>query len=375
MAGDPVRINGTLKHLGEVNYVATGPLENGITRRLGTVAVVAFGDRNHLILTPSLHQVKDSAIFPAVGLSLDELDIVAIKSRIHFRAYYQDVAGTIVEIDAPGLGPADLTELEYREHPQGSLPTEPTLMKMSDDRCIEIESVEELLSHIESESSLRGVAIQGLDLSSPTIESTLLSFPGRGAHFLGCSLSEKVESHIRSTGGTIFPDFKGLPFNAYRSSLYTVGELMEGYERGNRLSLESTVDGRIYTYFQKHRSNHRPIPIIPALSFRIHDHAVDNALFNLLYPKDAEPYKVLAVMGGHKMRRDDETYLAVATIASRLAKMGYLVTSGGGPGAMEATNLGGYFCEKSEQELEKIVETLSDSRFIRTSTISRKLTR
>ncbi len=233
-------------------------------------------------------------------------------------------------------------------------------MKMSDDRCIEIESVEELLSHIESESSLRGVAIQGLDLSSPTIESTLLSFPGRGAHFLGCSLSEKVESHIRSTGGTIFPDFKGLPFNAYRSSLYTVSELMKGYECGNRLSLESTVDGRIYAYFQKHRSNHRPIPIIPALSFRIHDHAVDNALFNLLYPNDAEPHKVLAVMGGHKMRRDDETYLAVATIASRLAKMGYLVTSGGGPGAMEATNLGGYFCEKSEQVLEKIVVTLSD---------------
>ncbi len=122
LAGDPVRINGTLKHLGEVNYVATGPLENGITRRLGTVAVVAFGDRNHLILTPSLHQVKDSAIFPAIGLSLDELDIVAIKSRIHFRAYYQDVAGTIVEIDTPGLGPADLTELEYRNIPKDLYP-------------------------------------------------------------------------------------------------------------------------------------------------------------------------------------------------------------------------------------------------------------
>jgi predicted Rossmann-fold nucleotide-binding protein len=233
-------------------------------------------------------------------------------------------------------------------------------MIVNDDRCIEIESVEELVSHIEEESNLRGVAIQGLDLSSPTIESTLLSHSGRGAHFLGCALSEKAESHIRSTGGTIFPDFKGLPFNAYRSSLYTVAELMEGYERGNRRSLERTVDGRIYTYFQKHRSNHRPIPIIPALSFRIHDHAVDNALFNLLYPKDAKPLKVLAVMGGHKMRRDDEAYLAVATISSRLAQMGYFVTSGGGPGAMEATNLGGYFYNKSERELQRIVETLSE---------------
>jgi predicted Rossmann-fold nucleotide-binding protein len=238
-------------------------------------------------------------------------------------------------------------------------------MKMNEDRCIEIESVEELVTHIESESSLDGVAIQGLDLSPSTIEKTLLSLPGRGAHFLGCTLSEKVESHIRSTGGTIFPDFKGLPFNAYRSSLYTVGELMKGYERGNRRSLEETVDGKIYAYFQNHRSKHRPIPIIPALSFRIHDHAVDNALFDLLYPKDAPPLKVLAVMGGHKMRRDDEFYLAVANIASRLAKMGYFVTSGGGPGAMEATNLGGYFCDKSQQKLEKIVGILSEQPFYR----------
>ena len=78
--------------------------------------------RGDEILTQSLHQVKDSAIFPAVGLSLDELDVVAIKSRVHFRAYYQDVAGTIVEIDAPGLGPADLTELEYENIPEDLYP-------------------------------------------------------------------------------------------------------------------------------------------------------------------------------------------------------------------------------------------------------------
>jgi microcystin degradation protein MlrC len=72
--------------------------------------------------TPSLHQVKDAAIFPAVGLSLEELDIVAIKSRVHFRAYYQDVAGTIVEVDAPGLGPANLTQLTYENVPERIYP-------------------------------------------------------------------------------------------------------------------------------------------------------------------------------------------------------------------------------------------------------------
>ena len=225
--------------------------------------------------------------------------------------------------------------------------------------CIEIESKEELNNHLEREKSLQGLAIQGLDLRDPALELRLTSLPALGAFFLGCALSRKTEAHIRKTGGTIFPDFQGLPFNAYRSSLYTVAELMDGYERGNRGSLSETVDGKIYDYFQKHRSAHQPVPIIPALSFRIHDHAIENAVHDLLYPKGAEPLKVVAIMGGHKMARDDDAYLDVARIAYRLTQKGYFVASGGGPGAMEAANLGGYFAAMSEGSLEKAVNDMS----------------
>lgn len=226
--------------------------------------------------------------------------------------------------------------------------------------CIEIESLEELNRHLEGERSLEGLALQGLDLRGPGIELRLTSLPALGAYFLGCALSQKAEAHIRKTGGTIFPDFRGLPFNAYRSSLYTVEELMEGYERGKRGSLSETVDGKIYDYFQSHRSSRQPVPIIPALSFRIHDHAIDNAVHDLLYPKGAEPLKVVAIMGGHKMARDDDAYIDVARIAYRLTQKGYFVASGGGPGAMEATNLGGYFSSMPEETLETAVMDVAE---------------
>ena len=226
--------------------------------------------------------------------------------------------------------------------------------------CIEIESLEELNRHLEGERSLEGLALQGIDLRGPGIELRLTSLPALGAYFLGCALSQKAEAHIRRTGGTIFPDFRGLPFNAYRSSLYTVEELMEGYERGNRDSLRETVDGKIYDYFQSHRSSHQPVPIIPALSFRIHDHAIENAVHDLLYPKGAEPLKVVAIMGGHKMARDDDAYIDVARIAYRLTQKGYFVASGGGPGAMEATNLGGYFSSMPEETLETAVMDVAE---------------
>lgn len=232
--------------------------------------------------------------------------------------------------------------------------------KGTDANCIEIHSLGELNRHLEREKSLEGLAIQGLDLRDPAMELRLTSLTALGAFFLGCALSQKTEAHIRKTGGTIFPDFRGLPFNAYRSSLYSVAELMEGYERGCRESLSETVDGKIYDYFQKFRSSHEPVPIIPALSFRIHDHAIDNAVHALLYPKDSEPLKVVAVMGGHKMARDDDAFLKVSQIAFRLSQAGYFVASGGGPGAMEATNLGAYFSAVSESTLESVVNSLAD---------------
>lgn len=228
-----------------------------------------------------------------------------------------------------------------------------------DDPFIEIESSEELQDYIEREQNMRQLAVQGLNLLEPAIDQAITSVSANRSYFLGCTMSARAEEHVRKTGGTVFPDFGDLPFNAYRSSLYTVQELMDGYERGKRQSLADTLDGKIYAYFKKHRVPNLPMAIIPALAFRIHDHAIDDAVFDLLYPEQDSPLKVVAIMGGHKMRRDDPSFLQVAKIASRLSQVGYFVTSGGGPGAMEASNLGAYFSEKSESDLEAMIRALS----------------
>jgi microcystin degradation protein MlrC len=97
-------------------------MSRGERRKLGFTAVIGFGKNNHVIVTPTLHQVLDDSIFPAVGLDLSKLDIVAIKSRVHFRAFFNKASGSIVVVDAPGLGPADLTQLKYTNIPGGLYP-------------------------------------------------------------------------------------------------------------------------------------------------------------------------------------------------------------------------------------------------------------
>lgn len=110
-AGDPVRINGTVEFLG--NY-----------GRRGKVAVLLFGENNRVILTPQLMQVTTPGIFKPLGIKLDTLDIIVLKSRVHFRRGFHEtgLAGAIFEVDAPGWGPADLTLLPYKNIPKDIYP-------------------------------------------------------------------------------------------------------------------------------------------------------------------------------------------------------------------------------------------------------------
>lgn len=110
-SGNPVKITGKVDFLGRYE-------------RFDKVVVLHFGDNNRVILTPLLHEATDTSIFPPLGINLAELDIIVLKSRVHFRrGYYENgLAGAIFEVDAPGLGPADLSTIPYKNIPKDLYP-------------------------------------------------------------------------------------------------------------------------------------------------------------------------------------------------------------------------------------------------------------
>jgi microcystin degradation protein MlrC len=110
-AGRPVPVEGVVEYLGEYG-------------RADTVAVLRFGDNNRVILTPQLHQVTTPGIFERLGIDLGEVDMVVLKSRVHFRRGFVEtgLAGAVVIVDAPGLGPADLSTIDYQNVPEGLYP-------------------------------------------------------------------------------------------------------------------------------------------------------------------------------------------------------------------------------------------------------------
>lgn len=219
---------------------------------------------------------------------------------------------------------------------------------------IELDTVDALLAHIAENDHLDGVVCQGLDLSRQT--DTLLDVTAAGATFLGCQLEGRALLHIVASGGLVFPRLADVPYHPYRSTLYTIEELMEGYRRGEPGSFQrDALDMTIYQHFTRFRLSNESPPILEALAQRLHDHAIDDALDELL---DHHP-QIVAIMGGHRLVRGEKAYRDVAHIAHGLTARGYFIATGGGPGAMEAGNLGAHMARYQPDELDAAIDLLA----------------
>ena len=171
--------------------------------------------------------------------------------------------------------------------------------------------------------------------------------------FLGCELDLEDELLLRKKDAHIYLKYNDAPYNPYRRNLYTWQELMDGYTPEK----DNSVDLKIYQHFFATRFNP---DIHEALNQRIHDHAIDHSLRELVQyqPNGMTNKKCVGIMGGHSTSRHDPFYFCTARTAQMLAQEGFFVVSGGGPGIMEAANLGAWMANYGTRELKDAVSIL-----------------
>lgn len=217
---------------------------------------------------------------------------------------------------------------------------------------IELESLGAFDEHLDQHNSLADTACQGLDLRERSWR--LFEADVREAFFLGCQLEGSALEYLNDQGACVFPVIDGLPFRSFRGDLYDVAELYAGYEPGDHQSYEITPDARSY---RQHKSTVASLHVVGTLAERIHDHAVDNALHQHL--ARVGPESVVAIMGGHGLARTDDAYIQVAQLGRALTADGFYVATGGGPGAMEAANLGAWMAPHPPEALDQALSVLA----------------
>jgi len=190
-------------------------------------------------------------------------------------------------------------------------------------------------------TSLAGVHLQAVDLTGRA--EALGRLEVSRAVFLGCRFAPGSEADIRARGALVFPEVPDVPFDPYRGALYTPAELYAGLDDG----YAATMDAATYAWSRGPRTLDR------TLASALHDHAIDDALEEF-----AAERHLVGVMGGHAVPRGSASYLAAARLGRSLGTR-FTVASGGGPGAMEAANLGGWLSSASEEDLHEAVSVLA----------------
>jgi predicted Rossmann-fold nucleotide-binding protein len=164
-----------------------------------------------------------------------------------------------------------------------------------------------------------------------------------GCLVLGLDLDTTIEAEARRRGAIVFPPLPRRPYDPYRVALYTPAELTAPSPEDPR----TTVDEAIAAH---HDAGSRPPGLVESLAQRLHDHAITEALAAVIGPSPAERRDLVGFMGGHSVGRHQPFYAKAAHAAHRLARAGYRLVTGGGPGIMEAANLGAYMAEGHDLE-------------------------
>lgn len=215
----------------------------------------------------------------------------------------------------------------------------------------EIESPEELRARLDEVGHLRDVVVQGVDLGEVEVDWEVVD--ARRAVFVACPApSPEVALALQRRGAVVIPDLRDdRPYGVFPAGLYSYEDLVAG-----------GADAAIQAWFDRLRDRtgnpHSSQPV-EAIAQRLHDTAMSDGIADLLAPDDGPRPRAVGIMGGHATSRADPLYASVVRLAYCLTRAGFLVVTGGGPGIMEAANLGAYLTRGNEEVIDDAIAELA----------------
>lgn len=217
----------------------------------------------------------------------------------------------------------------------------------------EIHTIIQFNKLIEKELDLRHLAFQNLDFSQANPNVKECTF--EDCIFLGCTLPDTVRTKI-DTSSLIFPKIK-VPYNVYRSQLYNAYDLYKGYSIDDPSTFDSYFDAKVYDHYL--RTGKHANDIKETLARSLHDHSMTDAMYDFLEKYDEQ--MIVGIMGGHGLLRTDPIFRQIVGISKELTERGFLMVSGGGPGAMEATHLGAWMAGRTQEEVDEAIAVVSSA--------------
>jgi microcystin degradation protein MlrC len=113
--GDPVSVRGRVRVLHDGTYVEPQVRHGGKRiNQMGLTALVETEDRNLLVLNSLRHPPFSLGQLTCLGIRPEMQRILVVKAAIAYKAAYGPIAGSVIEVDTPGMTAVNPHRFEYR---------------------------------------------------------------------------------------------------------------------------------------------------------------------------------------------------------------------------------------------------------------------
>jgi microcystin degradation protein MlrC len=113
--GDPVPVAGRVRLLHDGTYVEPEVRHGGKrVNHMGLTAVVETAGGNLLVLNSLRHPPFSLGQLTCLGIRPERQRLLVVKAAIAYKAAYAPVAGTVIEVDTPGLTAVNPRRFTYQ---------------------------------------------------------------------------------------------------------------------------------------------------------------------------------------------------------------------------------------------------------------------
>src|SRR5205085_10433745 len=111
----PVPVAGRVRVLHDGTYTEHAVRHGGKRiNHMGLTALVEIEGRNLLVLTSQRHPPFSLGQLTCLGIQPEKQRVLIVKAAIAYKAAYGPIAGTIIEVDTPGLTAVNPKRFDYR---------------------------------------------------------------------------------------------------------------------------------------------------------------------------------------------------------------------------------------------------------------------
>ena len=113
VAGEPMEVTGRVKLISEGRFRNLGPASTGVEMNMGPTVVLDTG-RADIVVISRHHEPNDLNCFLSLGIDPRARRFLMLKSRIHYRAGFADIARDVLECAGTGVCTSDYDMLDFR---------------------------------------------------------------------------------------------------------------------------------------------------------------------------------------------------------------------------------------------------------------------